>query len=185
MGAKVSGLQFHQTSGAKAADRAEGGSAIQGAGSRTDEPDQGCKHRTDGRRTGPVSEGLAWLFREVSNAFGVAKSWGVDQAQATVCDLEAVEAGNGTIRRIAETGCGQRAGRENGGQRSWSVEAGEQPGTRHRAAQCLFRLARDSEIGCWLMAQPAEPPYTDPYVRWCDRESWRQPTYVDCGVRSA
>jgi len=30
------------------------------------------------------------------------------------------------------------------------------------------------------MAQPAEPPYTDPYVRWCDRESWRQPTYVDC-----
>src|ERR1035437_8402537 len=29
------------------------------------------------------------------------------------------------------------------------------------------------------MAQPAEPPYTDPYVRWCDRESWRQPTYVD------
>src|ERR1035437_5260049 len=95
-------------------------------------------------------------------------------------NLEAVEAGNGTIRRIAETGCGQRAGRENGGQRSWSVEAGEQPGTRHRAAQCLFRLAGDSGIGCWLMAQPAEPPYTDPYVRWCDRESWRQPTYGDC-----
>src|SRR6266498_3815907 len=28
-------------------------------------------------------------------------------------------------------------------------------------------------------AQVTEPPYADPHVRWCDRESWRQPTYVD------
>ena len=33
-----------------------------------------------------------------------------------------------------------------------------------------------------LIAQPAEPPYTDPYVRWCDRDSGRPPTYVDRGV---
>jgi len=32
---------------------------------------------------------------------------------------------------------------------------------------------------CPLIAQPAEPPYTDPYVRWCNRESGRPPTYVD------
>ena len=30
-------------------------------------------------------------------------------------------------------------------------------------------------------AQPAEPPCTDPYARWCDRESLRRPTYVDIG----
>src|ERR1041384_5488102 len=30
-----------------------------------DAPDQGCKHRTDGRRSGPVCEGLAWLFWEM------------------------------------------------------------------------------------------------------------------------
>jgi integrase/recombinase XerD len=24
-----------------------------------------------------------------------------------------------------------------------------------------------------------EPPYTDPYVRWCNRESGRPPTYVN------
>jgi hypothetical protein len=24
-----------------------------------------------------------------------------------------------------------------------------------------------------------EVPYTDPNARWCDSESWRQPTYVD------
>ena len=47
------------------------------------------------------------------------------------------------------------------------------------AAQCLLRLAWDSEIDCRLIAQPAEPPYADPHVRWCDRESGRPPTYVD------
>src|SRR5690349_23977968 len=36
---------------------------------------------------------------------------------------------------------------------------------------------------CLLIAQLAEPPDADPHVRWCDRESWRQPTYVDCGGR--
>jgi len=41
-----------------------------------------------------------------------------------------------------------------------------------------FRLARDSEIDWRPIAQPAEPPYTDRYVRWCDRESGRPPTYV-------
>ena len=30
----------------------------------------------------------------------------------------------------------------------------------------------------WPIAQPAEPPDADPHVRWCDRESRRQPTYM-------
>jgi len=29
------------------------------------------------------------------------------------------------------------------------------------------------------LAQVTEPPYADPHVRWCDRESQRWPTYVD------
>src|SRR6185437_2713401 len=40
----------------------------------------------------------------------------------------------------------------------------------HRSAQCLLRLARDSEIDCSSIAQPAEPPDADPHVRWCGRE---------------
>jgi hypothetical protein len=62
---------------------------------------------------------------------------------------------------------------------------GEQPGTCVCAAQCLLRLARDSEIDCRPIAQPAEPPGTDPYAGRCDRESWRRPTYVDSGLRRA
>ena len=92
------------------------------------------------------------------------------QAQATVCDLEAVEAGLGTVRRTAETGCGQRSGRANGGQRSRSVAAGGLARRlQYRAAQCLLRLARDSEIDWRPIAQPAEPPDADPHVRWCGR----------------
>src|SRR5579864_5801914 len=102
----------------------------------------------------------------------------MDQTQASVCDLEAVEAGLGSVCRIAETGCGLRSGRANGGQCSWPVEAGKQSGSQFCAAQCLLRFARDSEIDWRPIAQPAEPPYTDPYVRWCNRESGRPPTYV-------
>src|SRR6185437_16419831 len=103
----------------------------------------------------------------------------MDQAQAAVCDLEAVETGLGSIRRTAETGGGQGSRRENSGQRSRPVEAGGLAGASSRAAQCLLRLAGDSAIDCCPIAQPAEPPDADPHVRWCDRESWRQPTYVD------
>jgi hypothetical protein len=33
----------------------------------------------------------------------------------------------------------------------------------------LLRLARASEIGRAVNPQPAEPPCTDPYARWCGR----------------
>jgi hypothetical protein len=32
---------------------------------------------------------------------------------------------------------------------------------------------------------PRGPPHTDPYVQWCDRESPRGPTYVDCLFEAA
>ena len=54
---------------------------------------------------------------------------------------------------------------------------------RYGTAQCLLRFARDTEIDWRPIAQPAEPPGTDPYTGWCDRESGRPPTYVD-GVPS-
>jgi len=45
----------------------------------------------------------------------------------------------------------------------------EFPGSRHRAAQCLLRLARASAVSRFGSAQPAEPPDADPHVRWCGR----------------
>src|SRR5215472_6565372 len=179
MGAKVSGLQLHGESGAKTAACAESGDPVQSESPGSDATDTGRERGEDGRGVGPLPSRLDWLFRSMSDAFGAARSGGVDQAQATVCDLEAVGSGTGSIRRIAETRSGQRSRRPNGGQRSRPVEAGGLSGTSFRAAQCLLRLARDSAIDCRTVAQPAEPPDADPHVRWCDRESWRQPTYVD------
>ena len=40
---------------------------------------------------------------------------------------------------------------------------------------------RDPERPASLL-NPIEPPCTDPYARWCDRESPRGPTYVDLGM---
>jgi hypothetical protein len=39
-----------------------------------------------------------------------------------------------------------------------------------------------SEIDGRSIAQPAEPPVTDPYAEWCDGESGRPPTYVDPSI---
>ena len=39
-------------------------------------------------------------------------------------------------------------------------------------------------FGASVIAQPTEPPCTDPYARWCDRESPRGPTYVDSRERT-
>ena len=35
----------------------------------------------------------------------------------------------------------------------------------------VLRAARPSRVGSRLLAQPAEPPCTDPYARWGDRDS--------------
>src|SRR6516165_9843864 len=65
-------------------------------------------------------------------------------------------------------------------------EASELAGTSSCAAQCLLRLAWDSKIDWRSIAQPTEPPGTDPYAGWCDRESGRPPTYVNvCRACSA
>ena len=103
----------------------------------------------------------------------------MDPASAAVGDLEAVEARAGAVRRVAETRCQSSPRRDHGGQRSRSVAPCPEQGPGACAAQCLLRLAWDSEIDGSLTAQPAEPPYTDPYVRWCDRERGRPLTYVD------
>ena len=86
----------------------------------------------------------------------------------------------GTVRfaELRKRGVGKDLAAQTAGSAHGPWRLANSPGTRHRAAQCLLRLARDSEIDWRPIAQPAEPPDTDPYVRWCDRESWRQPTYV-------
>jgi len=173
MGANVSRIQLHEYRGAKTADCAESGASLQGADSGTDAPEVGDEHRTDGRRTGSLFTRLDRLFRKMRNTLDAAKPCGMDQAQIAVCDLEAVEARYGAFRRATETGRKYATRCENSGQRPRAVAPCEQQDPRDCAAQCLPRLAWDSEIDWRPIAQPAEPPYAGPHVRWCDRESGR------------
>ena len=52
---------------------------------------------SSGGRTGRISMALDRLFWKVRNAFSVAKPGGVDQTQASVCVLEAVQMRFGAI----------------------------------------------------------------------------------------
>jgi hypothetical protein len=74
MGTEVSGFQLHEVQVTEATHCAEGGGAVQGASSKTDEPDARDQHGTDGRGTRPASMGLVRLFPAEPNALGVAKS---------------------------------------------------------------------------------------------------------------
>src|SRR5258707_1010128 len=73
MGAEVSGFQFHGESGAKAADRAESGAAIQREGPGANATDAGRDGGENGRGVGPLSSRMDWLFRPMPDALGVAK----------------------------------------------------------------------------------------------------------------
>ncbi len=77
----------------------------------------------------------------------------------------------GTVRfaELRKRGVGKDLAAQTAGSDSWTVAVGEQSGTLDCAAQCLLRLAWDSEIDRSLIAQPAEPPDADPHVRWCGR----------------
>ena len=45
----------------------------------------------------------------------------------------------------------------------------ELPGVSHGTTQCLLCLTGTPGHGHTALAQPAEPPYADPHVRWCGR----------------
>src|SRR5712692_5999468 len=67
------------------------------------------------------------------------------------------------------------AGRERGtgGENRWQssrpVAYKPEPGSGHRPVECSSHLVGTSVIGRGSVASPIEPPYTDPYVRWCGR----------------
>ena len=56
-----------------------------------------------------------------------------------------------------------------GRQRPWSLASRPEQSPLSRALQCPLRIARSPLLDRSALAQLLEPPYTDPYVRWCGR----------------
>ena len=58
---------------------------------------------------------------------------------------------------------------EHGRQRPWPLASRPEQSPLHRAFQCILQIARPAVLVRSVLAQLLEPPYTDPYARWCGR----------------
>ena len=137
VGTEVSGLQLHERRHTKAADRAESGGPVQGAGSGTDAPDARCEHRTDGRRTGPVSDGA-----------GSATSGSVKRLRC--CKVLRSGSGAGCGLRSGSSGSGGRCGSPNCANGVWAKISP----LKRRAALMVrggWRTARHSASRCPML----------------------------------
>jgi hypothetical protein len=84
--------------------------------------------------------------------------------------VEAMETGTDALSRTSQTECGQGSGGANRRRQSSRPVANcELARSHHCFAECLLCQARASIHGRAVLAQPAEPPYADPHVRWCGR----------------
>ena len=109
---------------------------------------RGVFHCPNGQGPDPLSTGVAWVFRDVSDPVGAAPVRGVDETSALVGDLDAVEAGASAVCCPAETGCGSRSGCPDGAKCAWPVAAGSESRPDDCVTQGLLRLTRDSTIDC-------------------------------------
>jgi hypothetical protein len=72
-------------------------------------------------------------------------------------------------RGASATGRPRPAGRQHRQQRPRSVACGTVPGARCRAIKRVLSLPGPPVIDRGVLAEPLEPPCTDPYARWCGR----------------
>src|SRR5262249_60717841 len=67
------------------------------------------------------------------------------------------------------TGGASAVGENYRWQRSWPLVSSPVQGPFYRAFECVLQIARASLVVLGVLAQPIEPPCTDPYARWCGR----------------
>ena len=90
---KFLGFSFTSEARAKAADRAEGGGPVQGAGPGTDAPDARREHGTNGRGTGPLSYGAG---SAISGSARRLRCWKVlSSGSGAGCGLRSGSSGSG------------------------------------------------------------------------------------------
>src|SRR5271165_5282323 len=59
--------------------------------------------------------------------------------------------------------------KKHGRQRPRSLVSRPQQSPLYWALKCILQIARPAILVPIVLAQLLEPPYTDPYVRWCGR----------------
>ena len=170
-GAKVSRLQFHGRDQTEEADRAEGEGTFPRQGPGNHARAEGAKYAAANRGTDAIPARVARLLWFLRNSFCAGRAGFVGPEAATLRLLDRVEDGASAVRCSVSLGHLARAGGEYRGQQPRSLVPESEPCSEPGAFQRFLRLSGASAIGSQSVAQPAEPPYTDPYVRWCDRDS--------------
>src|SRR5258706_5898577 len=167
-GTQVSRVQLRGWSRHQAHDRAEISGPVQAAYPGHHATGQRRQHQDDNGRVGSVYAGLAQLFRLLRNARGVDRSHSLGPAAITGRPVASVENTTspscGTDRTAGLWGTAQY-----GRQRPWSLASRPEQSPLSRALQCPLQIARSPLLDRSALAQLLEPPYTDPYVRWCGR----------------
>ena len=117
----------------------------------------------------PIYAGLARLFRLLRNARGADRSHPLGPVATTVCSLAPVENTTASPSGTDRTASLGAAFEQHGRQRSWPLVYRPERGPLCGALQCSLQIARSPILVRNALAQLLEPPYTDPYVRWCGR----------------
>ena len=120
-----------------------------------------------------VLAGLERLLQICRDAFDLASAGRLDHAPIASLALATMEACPETVRGTEEVGCAE------GLCARCLSEAGRQLGDEPKPGHDDCLLAREmagtrlDRLECFVVgiSKSAEPPCTDPYARWCDRES--------------
>src|SRR3984893_1301550 len=67
----------------------------------------------------------------------------------------------------ADRAASRRGTVQHGRQRPWPLASRPEQSPLHRPFHCPLQIARPAVLDRSALAQLLEPPYTDPYVRWC------------------
>jgi Reverse transcriptase (RNA-dependent DNA polymerase) len=130
---------------------------------------KGVSIKADCGGIGPVYGGLAQLLRLLRNARSVGVPHSLDSQTAPVCSVATVENRSPSHGGADPAGCEQSAGAQYCRQPSRRVAPQPEQSPFHWAFQCLLQIDRPSFVDWAVLAQPIEPPCTDPYARWCGR----------------
>src|SRR5664279_2661579 len=132
----------------------------------------GCRPMTDGTASTAV-----WGRRSKTSKGGNrgrgygggAGSHSLGPVATTVCSLAPVENTTASPSGTDRTASLGAAVEQHGRQRSWPLVSRPEQSPLCGALQCSLQIARSPILVRNALAQLLEPPYTDPYVRWCGR----------------
>ena len=117
----------------------------------------------------PIPAGLDWLLREVSKRLRCWKAWNSGSGAGFGLRSGSSGSGVGTVCRTPKRGVGKDLAAQTAGSAHGPWRLADSPGLHIALPNAYFDSLGIPRLTVPPIAQPAEPPYADPHVRWCGR----------------